>query len=315
MPIRATSIGIEARRALGAAFGGRVTAVYRTSFYVRFGDDWACIGSSAIGRGPLNVPCSGAPHDWRCAVEVGSPASARPGALKLPGHAIALDSAPVWAPGPQPSSDRASRADGLDALLEWLPATLPAGGMAAFLRQQSLRGTPVEKTAWPAVEALSNWAALPLEDHTPPPEAAVCALLGLGPGLTPSGDDFLAGFTVALRVVGQVVRSGALSNTIAESSFLTTDLSAAHLRAAARSGLSEDLDLLLAAILAGDGMAIRQGIDNLSCADTHHSPWDILAGIVTALVAQAIDRSRPHPPQHLAPFRAPQSNVRSPGAH
>jgi hypothetical protein len=280
--IRATSIGIEAQRALGAAVRGEVTAVFRNSFYVRFGGDWACFGSSAIGRGPLNVPCSSTPHDWRCAVEVGSPASARPGALTLSGHAIALDDAPIWAPGLQPSSHGANRADGIDALLEWLPARLPAGGMAAFLRRPSLLQTRVETTAWPAVKALSTWAALPMEDNSPPPLPAVCTLLGLGPGLTPSGDDFLAGFTVALRAVGKRTRATALARVISDNEHFTSTLSAAHLRAAIRVGLSEDLDTLLGALLVGRREEMEACIGRL-CATPHHSPWDALAGIVTVL--------------------------------
>jgi hypothetical protein len=281
-PLRATSIGIEAQRALGAAVRGEVAAVFRNSFYVRFGDDWACFGSAAIGRGPLNVPLGGALPDWRSAVDVGSPASARRGALDLPGYAIALDDAPVWAPGVHPSSNCDSRADGLSALSQWLPATLPTGGLAALLRQHIPPLTCVEKTAWPAVDVLSSWAALPVEDNTPPPLPAVLALLGLGPGLTPSGDDFLAGFAVALRAVGKGARATALARVIGGNEHLTSDLSAAHLRAAISCGLSENLDKLLGALLMGRREAIEADIGRL-CADSHYSPWDALAGIVTVL--------------------------------
>jgi hypothetical protein len=282
VPLRATSIGIEAQRALGAAVRGEVAAVFRNSFYVRSGDDWACFGSAAIGRGPLNIPLHGALPDWRSAVDVGSPVSARRGALDLPGYAIALYDASVWAPGGLPSSNCDSRAEGLSALSQWLPATLPAGGLAALLRQHILPLTCVEKTAWPAVDALLIWAALPVEDDTPPPLPAVCALLGLGPGLTPSGDDFLAGFAVALRAVGKRARSTALARVIGGHEHLTSDLSAAHLRAAISCGLSEDMDKLLGALLVGRREAIEAGTKWL-CADSHYSPWDALAGIVTVL--------------------------------
>ena len=280
--LRATSVGIEAQRALGAAVRGEVAAIFRNSFYVRFGDDWACFGSTAIGRSPLNVPCSGMLPDWRFAIDVGSPASARCGALDLPGYAIGLDNAPVWAPGAEPSSHCASRAVGLNALSQLLPATLPAGSLAGLLRQHSLPLTCVEKTAWPAVDALSTWAALPVEDNSPPPLSAVCGLLGLGPGLTPSGDDFLAGFAVALRAVGKSARSTALAQVIGDHEHLTSALSAVHLRVAISVGLSEDMDKLLGALLVGRGAAIEAVIGRLY-ADPHYSPWDALAGIVTVL--------------------------------
>jgi hypothetical protein len=260
-----------------------VEAVFRSSFYVRFCDGWACIGNDALGRGPLNVPCRGTPQDWRSVVRPGSPASVRCGELRVSGHVIAFHDAPVWTPGPGSASTCTSWADGLDLLSRALPAKLPEGGLAALVRQQAVAGTLVEKAAWPAAQALARWAALPHEDGTEPPFKAVCALLGLGPGLTPSGDDFLAGFMVALRAVGQVGRSSALSQVISENVGLTSPLSAAHLRAAARCGLSEDLDDLLAAILAGDGAAIEANVHGLLRASPHHSPWDVLAGITAAL--------------------------------
>jgi hypothetical protein len=266
-----------------------VEAVFRSSFYVRFGDGWACFGNEGLGRGPLNVPCRGAPRDWRSVVRPGSPASVRCGKLDLSGHLIAFHDAPVWSPGPGSFSTCASWEDGLDLLSRALPAKLPDGGLAALVRQQAVAGTLVEKAAWPAVQALSKWAASPDEEETEPPVEAVCALLGLGPGLTPSGDDFLAGFMVAHRAVGQVGRSSALSHVISENIGLTSPLSAAHLSAAARCGLSEDLDDLLAAILAGDGAAMEANVCLLR-ASPHHSPWDALAGI-TAVLRSLVQRS------------------------
>ena len=261
--------------------------MFRSSFYVRFGDGWACIGNEALGRGPLNVPCRGAPQDWRSVVSPGSPASVRCGKLGVSGHVIGLHDAPVWAP--RPASACGNAAHGLDVLSRALPAKLPDGGFAALIVERAVAGTQVEKAAQPAVQALSMWSASPREDETEPPVEAVCALLGLGPGLTPSGDDFLAGFMVALRAVGQVGRSSALSRVINENVGLTSPLSAAHLRAAARCGLSEDLDDLLAAIMAGDGAAIEASVDAQLRAGPHHSPWDALAGIATVL--RGLDQS------------------------
>lgn len=283
---------MEAQRALGAAFRGQVAAVFQNSFYVRSGDSWACFGGRALGRGPLNVPCSGAPQDWRSAAKVGLAASIRCGVLNVSGLKISLDGAPVWVPVPPPPPDLANPAGGIAALSRWLPKSIPEGGLAAFLRQHVVPRTRVERAAWPAVEALSGWAGHPAWNETKPPLPAVCALLGLGPGLTPSGDDFLAGFMVALRAVGHAAPAGALSRIIIRNASLTTHLSAAHLRAIARSGLNEDLDALLAAILAGDVSAIRKATDDLHSANVHHSPWDAAAGIATALRGAITRRPR-----------------------
>ena len=50
--------------------------------------------------------------------------------------------------------------------------------------------------AWLATTLDARHAALPI-----PAEAA--ALIGLGPGLTPSGDDFIGGMLIALRMLGK----------------------------------------------------------------------------------------------------------------
>jgi hypothetical protein len=285
---RATSIGIEAHRALSVSSRGRVAAVFTNSCYIRFARGWACLGGSTLGRGPLNVPCTGAPHDWRGVIAPGSPVRVHSEALELCGHVIGLD-AELWAPAPRPPSTCTSRAAGVAALSRALPSSLPDGGLAGLLRPQLGSRTPVETAAWPAVQALARWAALPEENEAEPPLHAVCTLLGLGPGLTPSGDDFLAGFLVALRAIGQSPRSTAMARMIDDhGSLLTSDLSTAHLHAAGVAGLSEALEYLLVAILAGERAAIEAKLIGLS-ASPHHSPWDALAGMVAVLrgVAQA----------------------------
>ena len=55
-PYRFTAevVGRAARDAL-AAGEGEVCAVFRRSFYLRFGKHYACIGDASLGRGPLNA--------------------------------------------------------------------------------------------------------------------------------------------------------------------------------------------------------------------------------------------------------------------
>src|SRR5262249_42586767 len=65
-------------------------------------------------------------------------------------------------------------------------------------------------------------------------------LLGLGPGLTPSGDDVLCGVLVALHALGEPRAAGKLGDAIAaETRRATTPLSGAFLAAAAQGMGSE----------------------------------------------------------------------------
>lgn len=284
MLARAESIGVEARRALAENGRGRVAAVFASSLYVRFGDAWACLGGRNIGRGPLNVPCDAVrPKDWREVTALGSPAVVRGGRLHLSDGFVVLGGAPDWQSTAAPSWTISSLASGLRALSAALPADLPKGGLAGFIGPAVSPRTMVEKVAAPAVEELSRWAATPPGTGTGCPSGAVSALLGLGPGLTPSGDDFLAGFVVALRTVRHLSTARTLSREISEKApNLTSDLSAAHLQSAIRAGLNEDMQTLLHALLTGRSGAITAGVTKLS-AKAHYSSWDMLAGIATAL--------------------------------
>lgn len=115
-------------------------------------------------------------------------------------------------------------------------------------------------------------------------------LAGMGPGLTPAGDDWLAGWLVGLRarqalnaddgepdlplgVVAQAVLQGAEGNTHA--------LSLAFLRAAAHGAVSHAWHALLAALTAADPTAVSEaGREVLRYGGT--SGADTLAGFLAA---------------------------------
>lgn len=88
--------------------------------------------------------------------------------------------------------------------------------------------------------------------------SAARGLIGLGPGLTPSGDDLLAGFMVAFAVVcaAQGYAELALEQVnpviLRQAVGRTTEVSLESLRCAALGEGNELVDELLAAILAGD---------------------------------------------------------------
>ena len=86
--------------------------------------------------------------------------------------------------------------------------------------------------------------ALPDDAHFPEAAELVRRLLGVGPGLTPAGDDVLAGLLVGLRSFGQ--NAGPLRLAVlAGLTTGTTDLSAALLRCAARGESIPQVNTLL----------------------------------------------------------------------
>lgn len=243
--MRVLSAGRFAREA--AARGpGEVCAVFARSFYLRFpGGGYACVGERSIGNGPLNV----------LAESCGAPAL----------HArlrLALDAARPWVPPPLPPVRP-------PLALDPGGARPPAGGLGvlAFGAHNALCAF-----AQPALEALDAWLA------GRELEAAAERLIGLGPGLTPSGDDYLGGILVALHIAGRPAKARDLWRWLAPRlAARTSGLSAAHLAAAAHGEAHESLHACIAALACGDAGARRQALEQLS-SHGRFSGWDALAG-------------------------------------
>lgn len=285
--IQACSIGVEARQTLSCSEPGVVEAVFGNSLYARFGEGRACIGNVRIGRAPLNIPCS-APMvnlDWRDIAACGDDTFVLNNRLFLGSHIVNLRMAACWKPDPAPVWNATSLAKGLSLLAESLPARLPPEGLADFLRSPLDAfiepGQRVASAAAPAIQSLLHWIMSNNADEIP--AQALQSLLGLGPGLTPSGDDFLAGMTVALRTAGYHEKAQILETEIdCIAPVLTNALSVAHLRASFRHGLNETMHDLLHALMSGNGVIISSAILQLE-ATRHYSSWDVLAGIATTL--------------------------------
>jgi hypothetical protein len=108
--------------------------------------------------------------------------------------------------------------------------------------------------------------------------ASVQGLIGLGPGLTPSGDDFLVGALATLDAIGADDEHAALARAvIAAAPGATSALSACFLRAAAAGHVGENLHRAVASMITGDVDAAVAAVAHVG----HSSGWDMLAGIAT----------------------------------
>jgi hypothetical protein len=111
--------------------------------------------------------------------------------------------------------------------------------------------------------------------------AAVGALVGRGAGLTPSGDDALAG---ALLVAHAMVEGGALGDAVRARLGATTAVSAALLDAAADGYAAQPVVALVDAAVVGDADAVSRALPAV-LAIGHTSGGDTVAGIRAALDA------------------------------
>ena len=244
----ASVAGRFAREAL-AAGEGEVCAVFRRSFYLRFEKKYACIGDASLRRGPLNA----------LVADFSEPSL---GATVT----VSTDNAQRWEP--------ATRGNGrlnTEALRACLDGHVPEEGLGCLILGVH---NPLAMHAQPALEALDRWLA----GNALGPEAA--QLIGLGPGLTPSGDDYLGGILVALRWVGRGAQADSLWRWIEPRlAGRTGELSIAHLAAAASGEAHEALHGLLEDLSAWEAPDLLPALARLDAVG-HSSGWDALAGIV-----------------------------------
>ncbi|HYF63636.1 MAG TPA: DUF2877 domain-containing protein [Herpetosiphonaceae bacterium] len=179
--VRALSADGRLDRPLGP---GRVLAVHRRACTLETdAGDLITLADPGLGNGPDAILV--APGRWPAGAEFRPDGPAR----------LRFDSGPTldWAESPRWSAEDSApaappRCDPREALIGWLGAAAVADGLLPVLL-----GRPA---AAPHQRALAA-AARPLLAALPDP-AAARGLVGLGPGLTPAGDDLLAGMLLAL---------------------------------------------------------------------------------------------------------------------
>ena len=110
---------------------------------------------------------------------------------------------------------------------------------------------------------------------------AVHGLIGLGPGLTPAGDDALIGWLAGIELLGADGRRSLLCQAVRERLARTTDVSRAHLEDALAGAFSEPLARFANALLRGRAEAERALADLAAVGAT--SGLDAAAGVLAAL--------------------------------
>jgi hypothetical protein len=241
---------LEAAHGAGAHEGahfGDVRAVFRRSCYVRFGSHYVCVGDASLGRGPLNALL-----DRFQAPAIGERVS------------LSLSNARLWTPPPLPANSTPDAG----ALREAVRGRVPDEGLGGLIVDAH---NVLSVHAQPALEAVDRF----LVGHTLDDEAQ--ALIGLGPGLTPSGDDYLGGVLIALQQFGRASQAQSLWRWLRPRLANTSDISAAHLEAAATGEGHEALHRCIAAMctFAPDWPAALAALDSVG----HCSGWDSLAGV------------------------------------
>lgn len=248
MPFQTSVIGRYAQQA-AASGEGEVRAAFRRSFYLWFpGNRYACVGDTSLGCGPLNALVA----DFR---------------MPSLGERVALDAAGarLWTPAPLSHG----AAPTLRALQAAARGRAPREGLGCLVvdAHNSLSGH-----AQPALDAIERWlVGNALDDDAQ-------ALIGLGPGLTPSGDDYLGGVLIALHQLDREKQARGLWRWLEPRLARTSAISGAHLAAAAAGEGHEALHACLQALFSADADWPRALAELTNVG--HTSGWDSLAGLV-----------------------------------
>ena len=233
-------------------FDARVLAVFEQACDLLTSDGQVvALVTPHIGDGPLNVVVDGAQEIF-ARIYAGAPVRLAGERLWVGAIGIELGNAATWEPCPDWDTLRARRTAILPHLAHLRALCLdlaPAGSFLALLGAPA-PGNAVARDTLSAAQAAAEALREGWEGDREQLRAAAAGLAGLGGGLTPAGDDFLAGAMLRAWLVHPT--PGPPCRTLIEvAAPRTTALSAAFLRAAARGECSAPWHALLAA-LAGD---------------------------------------------------------------
>jgi hypothetical protein len=287
--------GEVAKSVLCASERGHVLAVFRRSFYVRFGADVVCFGPPNLGLGPLNALCALADDlSWaEQGLLVNSAVSRTQFALHMKCFELDFNNAELWRPPGPATCSIGEVASGLRTLAISVRGRAP-GALGLLIGEPclGLQDTPppddqigeLLRAAAAPTGSLRHWLADALAGSCEPCPS-LDALIGLGPGLTPSGDDFVCGALVALHYFGRADIAGRLAEpALAAVSRKTNAISAAYLRCAAAGQASGALFDVLQSFHAGREASMEAALDALQ-AIGHTSGVDSLAGAVAVCAA------------------------------
>ena len=275
-----TALGWKAALALGRTGGAaRVLAVLSESVYLTAGDEIVWLGHASTPMHPR-------------AMLAAAPLPAAGGAIEIDRGA-----ARPWTPPAGPCGAGTARAltAGCRDLVAALAEIGRPDGFGALLAGIA-PAFPLDRATSRARELASACAA----DEPAAAAAVAKELLGLGPGLTPSGDDYVGGvfFARALlaragacdglawRAAAALVLDGARGRTHPISIALLSDM----LDGQAHAPLHD----LARALAAGAPRDVALGTARRVVGIGHSSGWDMLAGFVSGVAGTLCLNAAPH---------------------
>ncbi len=248
--VTATTIGSMAMTALRRMMGPwRVIASFPRAVYAQSGDEVIVLTSRDVPPGPIHVTTTAD----QLQAEPGSEMPVTGDRIKLDGRRVDLAGGASWV-GRLPHPARVAAA-----------SPILTTALAPHAQASALMAPPYSAR----LSRLSR-AADPLDLD------ARGSLLGFGPGLTPAGDDVIAGFLVASVALGRLAPGSWEIGR--EAQHLTSTISLAYLRGAAVGQAIAPVHEIFTAAIAGDAGECEAACQRLAAAGAT-SGADIALGL------------------------------------
>lgn len=289
--MRPLSIGPVAAEILTIDGEAEVAAVFERCFYLAVPRGFVCIGVEALGDGPLNLllDFGASAPDWpSLGITREAKGTIASGRLHIGDRfSLPVETVSRWQPPPWPLVSEADIERGVAIVRRLAPPLCPAEGLSRLVIGDARRADRTARAAEALVRDLriALDASLQVGASTRDLQRSATLLIGLGPGLTPSGDDLLGGILLALSALGHGdLRDDLWRALEGELEHLTVGISAAHLAASADGLASAAVHDALISILRGDADAVPHHLSALA-AIGHSSGFDTLAGLILSCEA------------------------------
>lgn len=292
LTLPANTLGEPAGRLCAAAHSAAVLGVTSRGIFIKTDQNWVLFLSYEAQRGPLTLNLEQAVRP-ESLPQVGSSIEFQSGELVFPisGLRLSIDQARVWRPPARPEAllPPAKRRELAAKVVQTILARRGAAGLTAALGQYLNLAAPVPSAALHPFSGI-DLHALRTALGGPDPQALLARLeplYGLGSGLTPSGDDLIAGLLLALSRYPELLPRGwelaQMVPSILKQAYQKTSLLSANLIECAAEGQADErLILALDGLLAGtlEPTACAQLLLNWGST----SGCDALAGMALAAV-------------------------------
>jgi len=289
MKININHIGSFAEEVLERSKGALVSGIASRGIYIQPEDNWTLYLSLEKFRGPLTLNLEEGSTQLKI-IKAGCSVQLNPGEIQFPDEKVKISYADskIWHP-PLVDTEIKLKPEYLDSILSLVNKITPEN---PYLPLLSNNPENIPGVAAIGERILNFQNSLDTRNPDIIAEGAI-KLLGLGPGLTPLGDDFLLGVLLALNRWGHFLSTDKpespptilinnLNQIILENTRVkTTRISASLLACAAEGAADERLLVILDGLFSGSSVTQNDMRNMLRWGNS--SGITVLAGMISVL--------------------------------